>query len=602
MMYGEPGDDEFKRFNRWITEVKEIPEVRRILQEASLVRFSQEVEKAKRALLYGTEKNRWREGYQHLEALGRQTTSSLDRAIRYFLIIVRDIRNACGHPEFNPSSAATKKALASGTSYLIPIIAAAIQAMIEHPVEGTTGRTTAYRSCLWPFLKNADSFFSDYYLERLFPEEELEVFPEEQARELLKGLARQFETHRSVLLTTDGEDTRQRWCVPVLFPTLGANISEGVRIVAEDGLFEPSYVLRQGTSSDTPRDEYQGKEAGRDLACLIWVLPWRSSLDAVSTDSASGSMLAMEVVQRALTRSDVPWAVLTNGQQLRLLARGTAHKPRCFLEIDLAAVMDRRGDPEALRAWRYCLGLFTGSSFSDRDEQGRTRLDRVLSGSERHGKEIGDELKQNVFRALEELGDGFLHYLQTHPEELEEWRKSKASSLSTEAFLTSEQLLDDIYHESLSLMYRLLFLFYAESRNLLPMDYETYRDTYSLEAIRDDIISVHDDPDLRRFFGQGDTDLWDRLTELYGFLNKGWLGVIPAYNGGLFDAERHEFLERFKVPNYFLAQAIDLLSRTQPRSSQSRGEGRKKVTYRDLDVRHLGSIYEGILEYCGPHR
>src|SRR5262249_3524566 len=41
----------------------------------------------------------------------------------------------------------------------------------------------------------------------------------------------------------------------------------------------------------------------------------------------------------------------------------------------------------------------------------------------------------------------------------------------------------------------------------------------------------------------------------------------------------------------------DLLSRTQPRAGQSRGEGRKKVTYRDLDIRHLGSIYEGILEY-----
>lgn len=147
-------------------------------------------------------------------------------------------------------------------------------------------------------------------------------------------------------------------------------------------------------------------------------------------------------------------------------------------------------------------------------------------------------------------------------------------------------------------MYRLLFLFYAESRNLLPIEDEMYRESYSLESIRDDIISVHDDPDPRQFFGRGYTHIWDdRLTELCRFLNTGWRDIIPAYNGGLFDPELHVFLERCKVPDYFLTHAVDLLSRTQPRFGQSRGEGRKKVTYRDLDIRHLGSIYEGILEY-----
>jgi hypothetical protein len=167
-----------------------------------------------------------------------------------------------------------------------------------------------------------------------------------------------------------------------------------------------------------------------------------------------------------------------------------------------------------------------------------------------------------------------------------------------EEYLASDQLLTEIYHESLSLMYRLLFLFYAESRNLLPMDDEMYRETYSLESIRDDIISIHDDPDTKRFFGKGHADLWDRLRELFVFVNKGWRNVIPAYNGGLFDPDLHEFLERFKVDDYHLARAIDLLSRTKPRAGQARGEGRKKVTYRDLDIRHLGSIYEGILEYA----
>ena len=145
-------------------------------------------------------------------------------------------------------------------------------------------------------------------------------------------------------------------------------------------------------------------------------------------------------------------------------------------------------------------------------------------------------------------------------------------------------------------MYRLLFLFYAESRELLPLDNEIYQ-SYSLESLRDDVHSVQDDPDPRQFFAKGNTELWTRLKELFGFLDKGWGKVIPPYNGGLFDPEKHTFLESFAVGDHYLALAIDLLSRTKPRAGQSRGEGRKKVTYRDLDVRHLGSIYEGILEY-----
>ncbi|MBW1794343.1 MAG: N-6 DNA methylase [Deltaproteobacteria bacterium] len=593
MMYGKAGDEEFKRFNSWVTDVKEVPEVRRMLTESSgpvpFSDFRAAVYKSRRKLLNS-------QGLQELEAWEPCSTSR-DKACRYFFNIMRDLRNTCSHPNFNPNSAQIKKALGVAADCLIPVVCYAGKAMIEHPVEGTTGRTTAYRWFLWPFLKNSDSFFSDYYLERLFPEEELGAFPEKEVKTYFKDVAKGLKSRRGTLIKADAEGTKREWCIPTLFPVLDVTIHEGVRIVSEDAVFEPSCVLKKEDLSGLPREEYQGKDAGRDLCCLIWILPWRASLDVISKNPSFDYLPVMEVANRALTSSNVPWGVITNGRQLRLLGKGTAHKPRCFLEIDLDAIVDRQGDEEALLAFRYFLGLFSGPSFIEQGEKGHTRLDRVLSESERHGKEIGDQLKQNVFGALEELGDGFLHYLQSNPKELKAFGRDKAPSLSMDEFLSSEILLNDVYSESLSLMYRLLFLFYAESRNLLPMEDEMYRETYSLESIRDDIISVHDDPDPKRFFGRGGTILWDRLKELFEFVNHGWRKVIPVYDGGLFDTDFHEFLERFKVADYFLARAIDLLSRTQPRSGQARGEGRKKVTYRDLDVRHLGSIYEGILEY-----
>lgn len=590
-MHVERGEEDFKGFERWVTSIKEHPLIQHYFggkaDDVPLDAYRGNVARAKNALLAPPR-------LHELEAWNKPEVSP-DKACRYFFSISRDIRNRLFHGDVNPSSPLIKKALASAAECLIPIVATAAQIIIERPVEGTTGRATAYRFFLYPFLRNSDGFFSDYYLERLFPDEELGAFPEDQAREALKFITKQLVAKETGLKQADSEETLKNWCDPALFEVLEVKPDPGVHIISEDAVFEPTLVLRRPGSSAL-QGEYRGKEAAKDIAALIWILPWRSTLDAVSTDPAFESVPVTEVVHGALARSAVPWALVTNGHQIRLLSKSSAHRPRCFLEADLATMVDRRGDPQAMRAFRFVLGLFSGPSLTDLDENGKTRLERVAIGSERHGKEIGDELKQNVYSALEELGEGFLDYLRSHQAELDGWAKRKETDLPRERFLASDELLEDIYHESLSLMYRLLFLFYAESRGLLPLDDEVYQ-TYSLEALRDDVHSVLDDPDPRAYFAKGNTDLWQRLKDLFRFLDKGWGNIIPAYNGGLFDPKKHEFLERFAVGDQYLARAIDLLSRTRPRAGQSHGEGRKKVTYRDLDVRHLGSIYEGILEY-----
>jgi hypothetical protein len=593
MMHGEPGDEEYRRFNSWVSTLKDDAGVRHYFVNAGdplIASFRQAAERVKKILLKP-------DGLQSLESWTSKGVNP-EKASRYFFLMIRDMRNTAFHPKFNPNTAPIKKALAAAADCLIPIVAAAVEATIEHPVPHTTGKATAYRFFLYPFLKNSDGFFSDYYLERLFPDEELGAFPEDQAKELLKQIAKSLDAKEPGLRTADADATVANWIKPVLFEALGAKPASGVRIIAEEAVFQPTFVLPGAGAS--PTDEHgdiRGKAAGKALSCLIWTLPWRVSLDSVATEPPFTALPVTEVIHRALAASDVPWAIITNGRQLRLLSRATSHRPRCFLEADLIALVDRKVDEQALRAFRFVLGLFSARCFTEVDHAGHSLLDRASEGSERHGKEIGDELKGNVFSALEELGEGFLAYMRATPKSADEWRELRAPRLSRGAFLVSDTLLEDIYHESLSLMYRLLFLFYAESRELLPLDNELYQ-TYSLESIRDEVHSVLDDPDKgKRFFAKGNTDLWRRLQELFGFLDKGWGKVIPPYNGGLFDPEKHEFLEKFAVGDYYLARAIDLLSRTKPQFNQSRGEGRKKVTYRDLDVRNLGSIYEGILEY-----
>jgi type I restriction-modification system DNA methylase subunit len=601
MMVHIPGDLENKTLLKWIQNIKDFPKIRTKVQEFSN-NCLESILKAEKALLRDTQREQWRESKQHIETWlqkrhkGQELSS--EKACTYTFLIGRDIRNAISHPDrLNPKARMVKPALQHVADFFVPLAVSAIESVIEQPLSETTGRMTAYRSFLYPFLKNSASFFSDYYLERLFPDDELEGFDDDNSKQQLKDFAKKLKPLELGLKTANLIQTQQDWCETVLFPLLGMTPQPGITLISEEGVFTPSYVIAQeGRSLE---QEYQGKSAKNDISALIWVIPWSNSLDSIADTPEFNTLPMMEVVNRSLANSDVSWGILTNGQQIRLLSRSHSHQPRCFLEIDLWSIVDRKGDKEALLAFKYFLALFSQSAFTLLDDNDQSLLDRVVAGSERHGTEISEELKQNVFGALEEIGEGFVNYLRQHPDELALWGQKRYSSVLAQDLLTCESLLTEIYQESLGLMYRLLFLFYAESRDLLPMEQETYRDSYSLESLRDDIIATLDDPDPSQFFSQGEYNLWQRLRELFGLVNQGGLGnLIPAYNGGLFDSERHEFLEWFKIGDSYLAKAIDYLSRTQPSDKRPKGEGRKKVTYRDLDIRHLGSIYEGILEYA----
>jgi len=88
---------------------------------------------------------------------------------------------------------------------------------------------------------------------------------------------------------------------------------------------------------------------------------------------------------------------------------------------------------------------------------------------------------------------------------------------------------------------------------------------------------------------------WSRLRELFNLINSGDDFLhIPPYNGRLFDDQKeHQSLAAWKVGDSYLAEAIDQLARARAAGRTGRGF----VSYRDLSIRELGSIYEGLLKH-----
>ena len=263
-----------------------------------------------------------------------------------------------------------------------------------------------------------------------------------------------------------------------------------------------------------------------------------------------------------LRSADKDWGILTNGRQWRLYHRQTSYRLDSCYEVDLAALLTDNPDLETFRYF-YC--LFQRDAFIP-DPSGTSFLDLVLTESQQYTVAVSDDLKNRVYDALRLLIDGFLNFPRNR-------------------FDAANPLLGKIHTNCLILLYRVLFILYAESRGLLPVENPDYAARYSLAALAETVHKTLDQGDL---IIPTISDYWARLRGLFTLINDGWDHLIPQYNGGLFNPAYHPFLEENELGNNALAGVIELLTRTE--------EG-ERIAYRDLDVRHLGNIYEGLLEY-----
>jgi hypothetical protein len=143
---------------------------------------------------------------------------------------------------------------------------------------------------------------------------------------------------------------------------------------------------------------------------------------------------------------------------------------------------------------------------------------------------------------------------------------------------------------ALILLYRLLFILYAEDRNLLPDERGAYAD-YSVTKVRGEIAE-------KKARGAPFSDrmktYWSRLDGVFQAIGRGDDGLgIPPYNGGLFESTAAPILTRVQLPDSVVADVVFRLSHIDL------GDGRppKYINYRDLSVQQLGSVYERILEH-----
>jgi hypothetical protein len=325
-------------------------------------------------------------------------------------------------------------------------------------------------------------------------------------------------------------------------------------------------LFADSKSKDEAREEVFRDSNYRNAVGIAEGKYWNRPLDKVvktSRDYLTNANPSFQIVNY-LTQTGRRWGILTNGRVWRLYNRDAPQPLERFYQVDLLGLTQGGGVDAFLY---YFWGFFSAEAFKPRTA-GLAQLDIAFQGSVDFSADIGEELRTQVFSALERLAAGFV--------------KGRVEPVS-------KGDLDEIYDNSLIVLYRLLFVLYAESRQLLPLDSnEGYHQSLSLFRL---VREIAEAKERRRPFSSTSTAMWSRLEALWSAIDRGDpdLGV-PAFDGELFAKDSHVFLGQHSITDTFLADALDLISRVP-------GEGEARfVDYRSLSVAHLGTVYEGLLE------
>ncbi|WP_052507214.1 Eco57I restriction-modification methylase domain-containing protein [Desulfonatronovibrio magnus] len=288
------------------------------------------------------------------------------------------------------------------------------------------------------------------------------------------------------------------------------------------------------------------------------------------------------------------WVVLVSVSHILLIDRAKWAQKR-VLRFDLDEILARRED-STLKAMAALL-----HRESICPEDGIPLLDTLEENSHKHAYSVSEDLKYALRECIELLGNEAVWHLENV--------RRKGVYSGAEKIDPSE-----LSREALRFMYRLLFIFYIESRpdlGYVPMQSDAYRTGYSLESLRDlEMVPLTTQESQENYY------IHESIHLLFEIIYNGWpkadspraqqlmpdnslinTFLIPPLRSHLFDPNRTPILKKVKFRNKVLQKIIRLMSLTRP--ARGRNQRRGRISYAQLGINQLGAVYEGLLSYRG---
>lgn len=290
------------------------------------------------------------------------------------------------------------------------------------------------------------------------------------------------------------------------------------------------------------------------------------------------------MVQEYLNYSEHLYGLVTNGRQLRLLRDASRITRLSYVEFNLQKMMEEDLYSDFVILYR----LLHASRMPKKIDGGaESIIEKYHEEGLAAGSTIRNKLGDAVKLAILNLANGFIN----HPNNGE---------LRT-SFAEGNIDLEEYYRHQLRIIYRLLFLFVIEERNLVYANSNTpetkrfnqiYFNYYSLARLRK-LAKKLPPPDAQRHY-----DLWQGLVSTFSLFERKEIGEklgIMSLQGDLFGYHAiqndHYDLHQCYLSNAVLLNIIKSLS-----YFENDNKVLIAVNYGGLDVEEFGSVYEGLLE------
>lgn len=267
------------------------------------------------------------------------------------------------------------------------------------------------------------------------------------------------------------------------------------------------------------------------------------------------------------TRENLDYVVVSAGDVLRVYPttpqRGVGRRAavETYVELNLALLDPGQG------------GYLWLLASADALAKDGTFLD-ILGRSEEYAVELGRRLRERVYKeVIPPLADAVVKALG---------KRARTSEGLSEA-----------YEATLRILFRLLFVAYAEDKDLLPLHASASYRRHSLKEMAQALLEARRGG---KTFGAG-SHYWTDVRQLWDAVHDGnpeW--GVPPYDGGLFSSDptvshAGEILAGIAIPDDRFAPALMALLLDKDEDGI---EG--PVDFRSLGVREFGTIYEGLLE------
>ena len=457
-------------------------------------------------------------------------------------------------------------------------------------------------------IENRGEFYSHHYLEALlegdlkpllarWADAEKGTPPVRQPPKVLNGLAGAYFQARAEASDVGAHAPEVAWQVAHgfharLLDALGYS-REPAAVALEDGKSVPVlhevrrggkaylWILEAAFPAEADGDPMDGVPlpaqlpAGHDEAELA-TMSWRELLDA-----------------RIFRKEDAPTWVLFLGGSEAVLTHAFKWPRGQAIAFDLDALYARR----QATAFRAMAGLLHADALCP--AEGTPLHDQLDENSHKHAFAVSTDLREGAQQAIELLGNEAIRYLR------ETRKKGVFGSSDSAESIDPKQLT----RECLLWLYRLIFLFYVESRSeelgVAPMKSTAYRMGYSLESLR----ALETVP-LTTPQAQNGTYIDASLRQLFSLVNDGHpkdqqmalaVGIdavafrIHGLKSRLFDDGETPILKKVQFRNAVLQRVVELLSLSREGKHKSRG----RISYASLGINQLGAVYEGLLSYTG---